>query len=122
MTSRRRFDLSFASGVIWLSAALPASAQEQRGYASNLSNQKNGCPKAFLDKGLIRITEQVRLQLNSAEIAAGKGSQEVLQAVLAVLKAHPEVSALRIEGHTDDRERRRAGQGSRVGGKPASAS
>ncbi|MBX3259346.1 MAG: OmpA family protein [Labilithrix sp.] len=64
--------------------------------------KKNGCPKAFLDKGSIKITEQVRFKTASAEIV-GKDSQEVLEAVLAVLKAHPEIARVRVEGHTDDR-------------------
>lgn len=65
--------------------------------------KKHGCPTAFLDKGMIRITEQVRFKTGSAEIAPGKESQDVLEAVLAVLKANPEVKRVRIEGHTDDR-------------------
>ena len=65
--------------------------------------KKNGCPKAFLDKGVIKITEQVRFKTASAEIVPGKDSQEILDAVLSVLKAHPEVKHVRVEGHTDDR-------------------
>lgn len=65
--------------------------------------KKNGCPMAFLEKGTIKITEQVRFKTASAEIAAGKESQQVLEAVLAVLKAHPEIAKLRVEGHTDNR-------------------
>lgn len=64
---------------------------------------KSGCPKAFLQGGSIKITDQVRFKNASAEIVASKDSEEVLQAVLAVLKAHAEIGKLRVEGHTDDR-------------------
>lgn len=65
--------------------------------------KKNGCPTAFLDKGMIRITDQVRFKTGSAEIAPGKESQEVLEAVRGVLMAHPDVQRVRVEGHTDNR-------------------
>jgi len=65
--------------------------------------KKNGCPKAFLSGSTITITDQVKFKTGSAEIAAGKDTDEVLGAVLAVLKAHPEIAKVRIEGHTDDR-------------------
>lgn len=65
--------------------------------------KKNGCPKAFLQGGVIKITDQVKFKTASAEIATGKDSEEVLQAVLSVLKAHPEIAKVRVEGHTDDR-------------------
>lgn len=65
--------------------------------------KKNGCPKAFLQGGTIKITEQVKFKTASAEIVAGKESSDILDAVVAVLKAHPEIKALRVEGHTDDR-------------------
>jgi len=65
--------------------------------------KKNGCPKAFLQSGTIKITDQVKFKTNSAEIVAGKESEEILNAVLGVLKAHPEIKSLRVEGHTDNK-------------------
>ena len=65
--------------------------------------KKNGCPKAFLQGTTIKITDQVKFKTGSAEIAPGKDSEEVLNAVLGVLKAHPEIKALRVEGHTDNK-------------------
>lgn len=64
--------------------------------------KKNGCPKAFLQGTSIKITDQVKFKTASAEII-GKDSDEVLNAVLGVMKAHPEIKALRVEGHTDNR-------------------
>ncbi len=64
--------------------------------------QKNGCPKAFLKNDEIKITEQVKFEKASAKISQGAPNDEVLGAVLDVLKAHPEVAMLRVEGHTDN--------------------
>ncbi|HSO39174.1 MAG TPA: OmpA family protein [Labilithrix sp.] len=65
--------------------------------------KRNGCPKAFVQDGQIKILDQVKFKTNSAEILPGKESEDVLQAVLAVLTAHPEIKKVRIEGHTDNR-------------------
>ncbi|CAN5337846.1 hypothetical protein BH09MYX1_BH09MYX1_14570 [soil metagenome] len=64
--------------------------------------EKNGCPKAFVANGEIKITDQVKFKTGSADILPGKDSEEVLQAVLAIIKAHPEMKTLRVEGHTDN--------------------
>jgi outer membrane protein OmpA-like peptidoglycan-associated protein len=63
--------------------------------------KKNGCPKAFVQKGQIRITDQVRFQVGGAAIEKGKDSEEILEAVRKVLGDHPEIKKVRIEGHTD---------------------
>lgn len=65
--------------------------------------KRNGCPKAFVKDGQIRILDQVKFKTSSVDILPGKESEEVLQAVLAVLVAHPEIKKVRIEGHTDNR-------------------
>lgn len=64
--------------------------------------KKNGCPKAFLQGDQIKITDQVKFGTASAQIQPGKDSEEILLAVLSVLKAHPEVKKVRVEGHTDN--------------------
>ncbi len=63
--------------------------------------KKNGCPKAFVQAGQIKITDQVKFKFGSAQIE-GKASDEVLTAVVSVLKAHPEIKKIRVEGHTDN--------------------
>ena len=45
----------------------------------------------------------MKFKRSSAEIQPGKASEEVLQAVLQVLAAHPEIKKVRVEGHTDNR-------------------
>jgi OmpA-OmpF porin, OOP family len=64
--------------------------------------KRNGCPKAFVKAGQIRILDQVKFKTGSADILPGKDSQEVLEAVLKVMKDHPEITKLRVEGHTDN--------------------
>lgn len=64
--------------------------------------KRNGCPKAFLQGGVIRILDQVKFKPASAEILPGKDSVDVLQAVAKVMKDHPEVKLVRVEGHTDN--------------------
>ena len=65
--------------------------------------KKNGCPKAFVSQGQIKILDQVKFKTGSAEILPGKDSVEVLEAVLKVLRDHPELKKVRVEGHTDNR-------------------
>lgn len=65
--------------------------------------KKNGCPKAFIQGGQIKIIDQVKFATASAQIVKGKDSEEVLDAVLKVLNAHPEITKVRVEGHTDSR-------------------
>ncbi len=69
---------------------------------ANTDPKKNGCPMAFVNGGVITILEQVKFKTGSADILPGKDSEEVLTAVLGVLKAHPEITKLNVEGHTDD--------------------
>ncbi len=64
--------------------------------------KRNGCPKAFVRGGQIRILDQVKFKTGSAQILPGKDSQDVLDAVLAVLQKHPEIAKVRVEGHTDN--------------------
>ena len=65
--------------------------------------KKNGCPKAFIQDGQIKILDQVKFATSSAQIVKAKDSEEVLEAVLKVLKEHPELKKVRVEGHTDNR-------------------
>jgi OOP family OmpA-OmpF porin len=68
----------------------------------NPDPKKNGCPKAFVQEGQIKIVDQVKFKTGSAQILPTKDSQEVLEAVLAVLQKHPEITKVRVEGHTDN--------------------
>lgn len=69
----------------------------------NKDPKRNGCPKAFIQEGSIKILDQVKFKTGSAQIETGKDSQEVLEAVLKVMKEHPEIKKVRVEGHTDNK-------------------
>jgi outer membrane protein OmpA-like peptidoglycan-associated protein len=64
---------------------------------------RNGCPKARIEKGEIKITEQVKFATSSAKILPE--SDELLGEVATILREHPEVLLVSIEGHTDNRGR-----------------
>lgn len=61
----------------------------------------NGCPLARIENGEIKIVEQVHFKTDSADIL--RDSDTTLLAVATILKTHPEITKLRIEGHTDNR-------------------
>jgi OmpA-OmpF porin, OOP family len=63
--------------------------------------KKNGCPLARVERGQVKITEQVKFQTGSATILPD--SNTVLEAVAKILKDHPEIKRVRVEGHTDNR-------------------
>ncbi|MFT3925896.1 MAG: OmpA family protein [Myxococcales bacterium] len=68
----------------------------------NGNEDQDGCPdKIRVDRkqGQILILEPVQFALNSAHILPA--SFDMLNEIAAVLKAHPEIEKLSIEGHTD---------------------
>ncbi len=63
--------------------------------------KKNGCPAvAVLRQDQIVILQQVQFQSGKAVLE--RGSEKVLQGVAAILRDHPEIARVSIEGHTDD--------------------
>jgi OOP family OmpA-OmpF porin len=67
----------------------------------NEDPKKNGCPAARVEQGQIKILERVEFENNSAKLRPV--SEHILQAVLAVLTEHAELTKLSVEGHTDNR-------------------
>ena len=63
--------------------------------------KKNGCPLARIEGGEVKITEQVKFITGSADIL--HDSDPLLTAVATILKEHPELTKVRVEGHTDNR-------------------
>ncbi|MBX3227610.1 MAG: OmpA family protein [Labilithrix sp.] len=72
--------------------------------------RRNGCPQAFIKDGQIKILDQVKFATNSTAIVPGKDSESILEAVKTVLDKHPEITKLRVEGHTDNRGKPAANQ------------
>jgi OOP family OmpA-OmpF porin len=62
--------------------------------------KKNGCPAVRIEAGQVKILDQIKFKTGSAEIL--KVSQSVIDAVAKALKEHPEITHLRVEGHTDN--------------------
>jgi outer membrane protein OmpA-like peptidoglycan-associated protein len=73
---------------------------EQAGPADP-DTKKNGCPAVRIEKGEIKITQQVKFKTKSAVILPE--SDEILNGVAGMLKEHPEITKVRVEGHTDNR-------------------
>jgi OOP family OmpA-OmpF porin len=67
----------------------------------NADSQKNGCPLARLENNQVQILEQVKFKSGNATILPE--SNPVLEAVAKILKDHPELKKVRVEGHTDNR-------------------
>lgn len=64
--------------------------------------KKNGCPKA------VRVTETEviilqQVQFDTAKSTIKKVSDKLLDEVAGVLKEHPEITKIEVQGHTDDR-------------------
>ena len=68
---------------------------------ANPDPKKNGCPLARIESGEVKITEHVLFKTDSATLLPE--SDAVLIAVATVLKDHPELTKIRVEGHTDNR-------------------
>ncbi|MBX3206694.1 MAG: OmpA family protein [Labilithrix sp.] len=68
--------------------------------AADPDPKKNGCPLARIEGGQIKIVEQVKFKFASAEIL--RDSDPTLLAIAATLKDHPEITKIRVEGHTDN--------------------
>lgn len=63
--------------------------------------KKHGCPKAKIEKGQIKILEQVKFATASAKILPE--SDSILQAVKKILDDEPDILLISVEGHTDNR-------------------
>ena len=63
--------------------------------------KRNGCPLARIEDGQIKIVDQVKFKFGSSEIL--RDSDPTLLAIATTLKAHPEVTKIRVEGHTDNK-------------------
>jgi OmpA-OmpF porin, OOP family len=79
----------------------PDDACADQAGPGNSDAKKNGCPLARLDKDRITILEPIKFRPASAALLID--SSPVLQTVARILKEHPELSKIRVEGHTDNR-------------------
>ncbi len=68
---------------------------------ANEDPKKHGCPVARVEKGQIRILEQVQFAYNSDRIL--KASDYILEAVQKVLSDNPQIRLIEVQGHTDNK-------------------
>jgi outer membrane protein OmpA-like peptidoglycan-associated protein len=68
---------------------------------ANEDPKKHGCPVARVEKGQIRILEQVQFAYNSARIL--NASDYILEAVQKILSENPQIELVEIHGHTDSK-------------------
>ena len=61
---------------------------------------RDGCPVAQIQNGRIVIAEQIKFRTGSAEL--DPASDPILAAVGDILLKHPELTQIRVEGHTDN--------------------
>ncbi len=66
---------------------------------ANADPAKNGCPLVILTAGEIVIKEQVQFDTDKSTIKPV--SNALLDSVAQVIKAHPEIKKIEIQGHTD---------------------
>jgi outer membrane protein OmpA-like peptidoglycan-associated protein len=64
--------------------------------------KKNGCPTAFITATSIEFSGMVNFQTGSAVLANDAQTKEILESVLKILQGHPEITVVRVEGHTDN--------------------
>jgi OOP family OmpA-OmpF porin len=79
----------------------PVDACPQQAGPADPDPKKHGCPKAFIEKGEIKILEQVHFATASDRILPD--SDTILEAVYKIMTDHPEITLVSIEGHTDNR-------------------
>ena len=87
-------------GIRWSADACP----EEKGEP-NQDPQKNGCPRFVrMTKGEIVITQRIEFQTYGDDLAEAvtPNSMTVLKEVAQVIKDHPEIKLIEVQGHTDD--------------------
>jgi outer membrane protein OmpA-like peptidoglycan-associated protein len=60
----------------------------------------NGCPKIRVANGQVVVLQTIEFQVGNEKLE--KASQPLLDEIADLLKAHPEIEKLEIQGHTDD--------------------
>jgi OmpA-OmpF porin, OOP family len=85
----------------------PAKDQDGDGVADHLDKcpseagaaDNGGCPRVVVEERKVELREQVLFELGKAEIRPESGS--LLDEIANVMKEHPEITQVLVEGHTD---------------------
>jgi OOP family OmpA-OmpF porin len=78
----------------------PTEKETINGYKDDDGCPDEGPAQVIVENGKITILKRVNFQLGSAVIE--KDSYSILNQVALVLRAHPEIKRIRVEGHTDE--------------------
>jgi outer membrane protein OmpA-like peptidoglycan-associated protein len=70
--------------------------------------KRNGCPRVHVSDKEVVILEQIQFDTGRATIKAA--SKELLDAIADVMKAHGELTAVEVQGHTDSKGNKAANQ------------
>lgn len=72
----------------------------EKGVPNEADPAKHGCPLVVFTEKEIQINEQVQFEVDRAVIRPA--SDPLLDQIAQVIKAHPEIKKIEIQGHTDD--------------------
>jgi outer membrane protein OmpA-like peptidoglycan-associated protein len=72
----------------------------EKGVPNETNPSKNGCPLVVLTEKEIEINEQVQFEVDRAQIRPA--SDGLLDQIAQILKDHPEIKKMEIQGHTDN--------------------
>ncbi len=64
--------------------------------------KRNGCPPAFVQKEQIRYFDPIKFK-SETSTELDLADTATLDSILAVIRAHPEITFIKVEGHTDNR-------------------
>ena len=84
----------------------PDDACPREKGAPNADKTKHGCPTVFITENEIVILEQVQFDTGKSTIKPV--SNDLLDKVSKILKEHPEIKKLEVQGHTDSRGTRQS--------------
>ena len=80
----------------------PPAAEEPKPVEAPAPKPIKALGKAKVEGNEIKIPGKVHFEVNKATLKEDKETKEILQTVADVLKENPQITKLRIEGHTDD--------------------
>lgn len=79
----------------------PEDACPERPGSADPDRSKHGCPRVSLKGDMVQVLDRIEFENGKATLTAE--SEPILQAVAGLLREHPEIAELDIQGHTDNK-------------------
>ncbi|MEY2935826.1 MAG: hypothetical protein RL033_6575 [Pseudomonadota bacterium] len=79
----------------------PQDACPEQAGPQDPEPKRNGCPRVSWKGDVVQVLDRIEFENGKAELTSG--SEQILLAVVALLREHPELRQLDIEGHTDNK-------------------